>query len=215
MGTVTQPAPDQPSRARLSAADRRRQLIGIGLFMLTQRPIQDLSLDDVASEAGISRGLLFHYFPTKRDYYAAVVRAAARRLIRATTPDADAAPIDQLLQTLDTFVGFLERRREMYLGLFRGAAGGADYLIEIYEQTRDVFAARTMAALGPIDPTPAVELAVRGWFSFVEDTALTWGREKPIPREELLTLLARALPALVIAADPALTDTLHNLLPGP
>ncbi|WP_228771766.1 TetR/AcrR family transcriptional regulator [Actinokineospora iranica] len=199
--------------ARLSGADRRKQLIGIGLRMLTKRPIHELPLDQVAAEAGISRGLLFHYFPTKTDYYQAVVSAAARRLIRATTPDPDAPPADQLRQTLDTFVAFLERRRDLYLALFRGSAGGADYLIEIYEQTRDVFADRTVAALGPIEVTPALRLVIRGWFSFVEDTTLTWGRDKPIPREELLTLLAGALPALITAAQPTLAPQVHNLFP--
>ena len=53
-----------PVRRRLSASDRRRQLVSIGLAKIVETPIQDLSLDDVAAEAGISRGLLFHYFPT-------------------------------------------------------------------------------------------------------------------------------------------------------
>jgi AcrR family transcriptional regulator len=109
--------------ARLTADDRRKQLIGIGLRQLTDRPIHELSLDEIAAEAGISRGLLFHYFPTKRDYYTAVVQAAANRLIRQTTPDPDAPPVEQLAQSLDAYVAFVERRREPYLALFRGAAG--------------------------------------------------------------------------------------------
>ena len=78
------------ARARLSPDDRRRQLLGIGLRMLVDKPIQDLSLDAVASEAGISRSLLFHYFPTKTDYYDAVVGAAVRRVLRNIAPDEDA-----------------------------------------------------------------------------------------------------------------------------
>ncbi|MDT0305437.1 TetR/AcrR family transcriptional regulator [Streptomyces sp. DSM 44917] len=186
--------------ARLSGADRRRQLIGIGLRMLTKRPIHELVLDEVAAEAGISRGLLFHYFPTKSDYYAAVVRAAARRLVRATEPRADAPPGEQLVEVLDTFVAFLERRRDLYLALFRGASGGADYLVEIYDRTRDVFTERTITGLGPVEVTPELTLVVRGWFSFVEDVALTWAQDRPFPREDLLRLLADALPALLITA---------------
>ena len=59
---------DSRPRQRLTQDERRRQLLGIGLKMLTERPIQDVALDAVAEEAGISRGLLFHYFPSKTAY---------------------------------------------------------------------------------------------------------------------------------------------------
>ncbi|MQA26173.1 MAG: TetR family transcriptional regulator, partial [Micromonosporaceae bacterium] len=77
MSAAPLPVPPTRGRRRMPADDRRRQLVGLGLQMLTEVPIQDLSVDKVAAAAGISRGLLFHYFPTKRDFYIAVVRAAA------------------------------------------------------------------------------------------------------------------------------------------
>ena len=83
LNSVSEPA----VRRRLSADDRRRQLVGIGLAKIVETPIQDLSLDDVAAEAGISRGLLFHYFPTKTDFYLACIAAAGRRMLRTTAPD--------------------------------------------------------------------------------------------------------------------------------
>ncbi|WP_340561748.1 TetR/AcrR family transcriptional regulator [Streptomyces sp. GSL17-111] len=202
------PSPPAPARARLSAEDRRRQLVGIGLRMLTERPIHDLSIDEIAAEAGISRGLLFHYFATKRDFYVAVVRAAARRILRAARPDAEASRAVQLTQSLDGYLGFLERRREPYLALLRGSAGGADYVSEIYEEIRGDFVARAAASLGALETTPRTELALRGWFSFVEDTALAWAKEPTVPRAELVLILARALPALVTTAEPGLAADL-------
>ena len=85
-------APTEPVRRRLSADDRRRQLVGIGLAKIVETPIQDLSLDEVAAEAGISRGLLFHYFPTKTDFYLACISAAGRRMLRTTAPDEEPRP---------------------------------------------------------------------------------------------------------------------------
>ena len=70
------------ARVRMTPEDRRRQLVGIGLRKFVERPVQELSLDEVAAEAGVSRGLLFHYFPTKTDYHRAVVEAARRRVGR-------------------------------------------------------------------------------------------------------------------------------------
>ncbi|NGN62942.1 TetR/AcrR family transcriptional regulator [Streptomyces sp. A7024] len=194
---------------RLSADDRRRQLIGIGLQKLVERPIHELSLDEVATEAGISRGLLFHYFPTKKDFYVAVLEAAARRLLKQTAPDPEAAPAAQLHQSLDAFVAFLERRREPYLALMRGTAGGADYVIQVHEDTRAAFTGRVHDALGPESETPRVRLLVRGWFSLVEDTALEWARDRPLPREELIELLMGSLTALLSTADPDLAGRLE------
>src|SRR5580765_1549445 len=97
------------SVARLSPDERRRQLVGIGLRMLVDRPIQDLPLDDVAREAGISRGLLFHYFPTKTDYYEAVVAAARRRVLRNVSPDEGVAPEVAVRQLVERFFAQVER----------------------------------------------------------------------------------------------------------
>jgi AcrR family transcriptional regulator len=182
--------------ARLSADDRRKQLVGIGLRQLTERPIHELSLDEIAEQAGISRGLLFHYFPTKRDYYVAVVQAAANRLLRQTEPDPHRTPAEQLAQTLDAYVAFVERRREPYLALFRGAAGGAEYVVEIYERTRRVFVERARAALDrPGDPR--IDLMLHGWFGFVEDTVLAWTGNPTIAREDLLELLCNSHTVLI------------------
>ena len=85
-----------PRRTRLCPDDRRRQLVGIGLAKLVATPIQDLSVDEIAAEAGISRGLLFHYFPTKTDFYLACIAAAGRRMLRTTAPDPELPPEQQV-----------------------------------------------------------------------------------------------------------------------
>ena len=83
-------------RRRLSADERRRQLVAIGLAKIVETPIQDLSMDDIATEAGISRGLLFHYFPTKTDFYLACIAAAGRRMLRTTALDERATGEEQV-----------------------------------------------------------------------------------------------------------------------
>ena len=75
--------PAEPPRLRRTADDRRAQLVQIGLELLPTTPVQELTIDEVARRAGISRSLLFHYFATKREYYTAVTRAAADLLLRA------------------------------------------------------------------------------------------------------------------------------------
>ncbi len=157
-------------RTRLSQDERRRQLLGIGLRMLVEKPIQDLSLDAVAAEAGISRGLLFHYFPTKTDYYDAVVGAALRRVLRNVSPDPDDDPDTALRHFVKRFYAQIERRREFYLALVFGS-GAVSVGGEGIESHRMTVARRVADAVG-LDA--AATPVVHGWTAYVEDRALLW-----------------------------------------
>ena len=110
-------------RVRLSPDERRRQLLGIGLRKFVERPAMDLSLDEVATEAGVSRGLLFHYFPTKALFHAAVVAAAGRRVLRTVRPDPDASGEEAIRQLAERFIAQIVRRHDFYLALVYGQSG--------------------------------------------------------------------------------------------
>ncbi len=169
------------SRTRLTQVERRRQLLGIGLRMLVEKPIQDLSLDAVAAEAGISRGLLFHYFPTKTDYYDAVVGAALRRVTRNITPDPDADPETALRQFVGRFYAQIERRREFYVALVFGS-GSIRLGGEGVETHRMTVARRVVDALAVPDSGVPV---VHGWTAYVEDRALLWSGTPAAERNPL------------------------------
>lgn len=156
--------------ARLSRDERRRQLLGIGLRMLVEKPIQDLSLDAVAAEAGISRGLLFHYFPTKTDYYDAVVGAALRRVARNVAPDEGASPEVALRQIVERLFAQIERRRDFYLALVFG--NGAVHLGGEGVETHRLALARRIAEAARIGVGGLV--TVHAWVAYVEDRALQW-----------------------------------------
>ncbi|MDO7868108.1 TetR/AcrR family transcriptional regulator [Nocardioides jiangxiensis] len=190
------------TRTRLSPEDRRRQLLGIGLRMLVEKPIQDLSLDAVAAEAGISRGLLFHYFPTKTDYYDAVLGAASRRVQRNLAPDPDAPPEVALRQFVERFYAQVERRRAFYLALVFGS-GPLSFGGEGVDSHRMTIARRIVTATG----LPESALAVaHGWTAYVEDRALRWSGTPTADRPPLADEVdhaCRALHALVaIEGDP-------------
>jgi AcrR family transcriptional regulator len=181
-------------RQRLTAEDRRKQLVGIGLQMLRAKPIHELSVDAVAAEAGISRTLLFHYFPTKRDFYVAVISAAGRRLLRVTRPDPALPPDAQLRQMLTAYVAFVERRRDSYISFVRGAAGGDDYVVEVYDETRAALTAGVLELLGdaasaPVGASP-VRMTVHAWLAYVEDLFIEWSglpvADRPIPADQLV-----------------------------
>lgn len=186
----------ETTRVRLSPDERRRQLLGIGLRMLVEKPIQDLSLDAVATEAGISRSLLFHYFPTKTDYYDAVIGAAVRRVVRNVSPDEGVEPADALHQFLERFFAQIERRRAFYLALVFGN-GTISLGSEGVDSLRMTAARRVMESLRLAEATLPT---VHGWTAYVEDRALKWSGQPKADRPDLASEVdhcARALEALI------------------
>jgi AcrR family transcriptional regulator len=183
--------PDHP-RLRRSAGDRRAQLVQIGLELLPTTPVQELTIDEVARRAGISRSLLFHYFATKREYYTAVTRAAADLLWEHLLPPPGTSPEEQVSGMLDRYVGWVETYRESHLAFVRGAAGGDPWVSEVYEETRGRLVEVALTALGLPDDARRRQL-VLAWFAFTEDLVGQWVQEPTMTRPELLDLLRDVL----------------------
>jgi AcrR family transcriptional regulator len=188
--------PEHPARLRRSAGDRRAQLVQIGLELLPTTPVQELTIDEVARRAGISRSLLFHYFATKRDYYTAVTRAAADLMWEHLMPPPGTAPVEQVRGMLDRYVGWVETFRETHLAFVRGAVGGDPWVSEVYEDTRDRLVQAALDAL-ELPDEPGRRQLILAWFAFTEELVGHWAREPTMSREELLFLLRDVLDRLV------------------
>jgi len=183
-------------RLRRSAGDRRAQLVQIGLELLPTTPVQELTIDEVARRAGISRSLLFHYFATKRDYYTAVTRAAADLMWEHLIPPQGTSPEEQVSGMLDRYVGWVETFRDTHLAFVRGAAGGDPWVSEVYEETRARLVDAALDALALPDDALRRQL-VLAWFAFTEDLVGQWVLEPTMTRPELLALLRDVLDRLV------------------
>lgn len=188
-------------RTRLSPEQRREQLLDLGVRLLAHRSLDELSIDLLAEEAGISRGLLYHYFGNKHAFHEAVVRRAADDLIAQTAPPADGEPMERMLASLAAYLDYVVANHEGYLSLVKAAAGGNETLREIYEEARSALNSRIFRedAQGDIIPdTPATRLVVRGWSAMVEELVLSWIADPGgVTREELLGIMAASLPAIV------------------
>ena len=201
---------DGPARVRMAPDTRREQLLALGVRLLSTRSLDELSIDVLAEAAGISRGLLYHYFGTKRDFHRAVVRRAADDLIEVTAPVQSGAPLERLAKSLEAYVNYVVANLEGYTSLVRGAAGGDEDLREIYEEARAALTDRIFDVAGEegvlellgVSDSPAVRLMVRGWSAMVEDVVLSWVNEpRGVPKDDLLGMLAGALPGVL--APPA------------
>lgn len=192
-------------RVRLTREARRTQLLELGVKMLATRRLDELSTDDLAGAAGISSGLLFHYFPSKHEFHVAVARAAAQQLVeRVLQVDAGDDPAARLRRSLEEYVDHVAEHHGAYVSLVRGAAGGDPDLAAVYDDTRAAFTAWLLANLETLlgRVTPALALGVRGWQSFVEEVVLVWMGGPELSRDELLAMLERSFYRVLELGDP-------------
>lgn len=187
-------------RTRLEPEARRAQLVGLGLQMLSTRPLDKVAIDDIAAEAGISRGLLFHYFPTKRDFHLAVARAAAKELLDRTDPDPELSALARLRAGVEAFVDHVTENRDAYVAFIRGSSGGDPDLLQVYEATRTAFTDRVLDGLGIEPVTARLRAGVRGWVAFTEEVTVDWLSSGDLERDEVVSLVDEALVALVTGA---------------
>jgi AcrR family transcriptional regulator len=201
-------------RVRLSPQARRAQLIELGVQMLATRTLDELSVEEIAAEAGISRGLLFHYFASKQEFHVEVARAAAAELLARTEPDMSLPLLEALQGALSAFMDYVEENPDSYKSLVRGAAAGDTELRAIFTATRATLAQRIVDVVGGLgfELTPRSTLAVHGWVAYVEECVIQWIDTRAVTRDELLPMLTKALPAVVLASTDEETGTLVQLL---
>jgi AcrR family transcriptional regulator len=194
-------------RARLTTDARREQLVGLGIEIFSERPFDEVSIDDIAAAAGISKGLLYHYFPSKRDFYVAVIRSAADEMQALTVPDPALAPRDRLGTALERYLEYVETHARGYATVLRAGIGSDPAVAEIVEEVRTAMVERLLDDL-PVTPPGeappvALRVAVRGWVGFVEAASLDWLEHRGLGRADLREMLIAALGGAVSAAAGA------------
>lgn len=199
--TVRARVASRAPRERLDTDARRAQLLAIGLEVFARQPYDEVSIEDLAERAAISKGLLYHYFPTKRDYYAAVVREAARQLVTLTDLPEAMPPAQRLLEGLSRYLAFVERHAPAYSTLLRGGIGSDPEVAAVIEETRQALLDRIVRGIGEVDVT--LRLTLRGWIGFVEATSLEWLDHRSLDREAMLSLWASSLLRLLPELAPA------------
>ena len=181
--------------ARLTSAARQAQLLDLGRRMFLERTYDELSMDDVAEVAGVSKGLLYHYFPSKREFYLAILRSAVEEMLAIIEPDQGLVPAERLRRSLEGYLGYVESHAVSYRAVLRGGVGSDPEVVAIADRFRDAVYERIVESgeIGP--PGPALELAIRGWIGFVEAASLVWVERREPSREVLADLLIETLTA--------------------
>jgi AcrR family transcriptional regulator len=196
----SKPPGDVEPRARLPEGERRAQLLALGRRLFTERPYDALSIDDIAAAAGISKGLLYHYFPSKRDFYVAIVDEAARQLLETTAPIEGLSPPEQAQRGIDAYLDFVEVHSTAYTTLLRGGIGNDPEVAARVERTRDALMARMMKNMGLESPRPVFRFLIRSWIGLVEAASIDWIDRREVSREVVARTMLDSLYQTIVAA---------------
>ncbi|WP_055701122.1 MULTISPECIES: TetR/AcrR family transcriptional regulator [Streptomyces] len=203
-------------RRRMGVEERRQQLIGVALELFSHRSPDDVSIDEIAAAAGISRPLVYHYFPGKLSLYEAALRRAADDLAGRFVEPREGPPGARLLRVMGRFFSFVDDHGPGFSALMRGGpAVGSSTTNALVDSVRQAAYDQVLIQLGVNDPPPRLELVVRSWISLAESTALIWLDGRKVPREELELQLVHdfaALAAVSAAQDEEMAELLREVL---
>lgn len=190
-----------PAYRRLSVEQRRSQLLESALSLFAHRAPEDVSLDDVAEAAGVSRPLVYRYFPGgKQQLYEAALTTAAETLTLCFDEPPEGPTVPRLARVLDRYLAFVDEHDTGFSALLQGGS-----VVETSRTTALVDGVRRAAAehlyrhLGVTEPGPRLRMTVRMWIAAVEASSLIWLDEEKRPaRDELRDWLVEQFTAVLV-----------------
>lgn len=187
-------------RVRLDYDDRHAQILSAARRLFCSRPYSEVSMSDLAEAAGVTRGLLHHYFGSKRDLYLAVVRQLIK-IPAMPLPDARGLERESVWdQSVDGWMHLIEANRDLWLtAVGAGGVGRDPELSQILDEGREATAQRCLEALGisRADTTEEMRSVVRAYGGMVEEVTREWLERGRLTRAQARVLLRGALPLMI------------------
>jgi AcrR family transcriptional regulator len=200
----------------LGVEERRQQLIGVALELFSRRSPDEVSIDEIASAAGISRPLVYHYFPGKLSLYEAALKRASEDLAGRFAEPREGPLGSRLLRVMRRFFDFVDEHGPGFAALMRGGpAVGSSATNALIDSVRQAAYEQILAHLDVTEAPARLELVIRSWISLAESTALIWLDGRRIPRAELEVQLVHdfaALAAVSAAHDEEMSALLKRMV---
>jgi AcrR family transcriptional regulator len=199
---------------RMSPDDRRAQLQRVALEVAAERGPAGLSLDEVAERAGVTRNLLYHYFPRGRpDLILAAVDQSGNDLSANWVTDPAIPHAERLAMNFGRIIEHAAEPTPAWVAM-RHSRISADPEVQkradVYRNL--VIDGMTLNNFGTTDPPPLAKLAIRAFLAYAEE-ALDESREQGIDSNAVLALLAQTLTATADAAieltAPGVSEPAH------
>jgi AcrR family transcriptional regulator len=197
------------ARRRLEPDERREQILRCAIRLFGERPYAAVSTTEIAAQAGVARGLVNHYFGTKRELYLVVVR----QMLRVPSSAATALPRGSLRTrvqaSVDWFLDSVSPHARTWVAVIGTEGVGSDPDVEaILAEADEVAVDHVLAAVG-LDGTAAGHeqhrAMIRAYGAMVKAATREWSVRGTLSRDELRLLLTQSLVSLVRDTFPHLT----------
>jgi len=176
-------------RLRLQTDERKNQLLELGIRLFSVRRYEDISIEDVAEATGISKGLLYHYFQNKREFYIETVRAASLKLRLLTQHDNSLPAYSRLPAAIDAHLNYIQEHGPVYAAIYPSGVTIDPEVTAILEEHRETVMGWILKSYGITKPRPILRSALRAWFGMVEAASLDWIERQELDRRALRELL--------------------------
>lgn len=207
MNTSQQSAVRPGVRGTQRSSARRAELIAIGRSLFADTSYDALSMDDIARQAQVAKGLIYYYFHSKRGYYLAIIEDSVAGLVSYAASGAGLPPVERVQRTIDSYLRYAEHNQAAYRAIVSGGVGFDTEVHAIRDGVREAIVT-TIAegAYGRTDIAPVARMGLLAWVCSVEGAALTWIDRGELPRETMRELLVKTLGGALRAIeelDPA------------
>jgi AcrR family transcriptional regulator len=198
-----------PARARGTGRSpaRRAELIAIGRRLFADTSYDALSMDDIARQAQVAKGLIYYYFQSKRGYYLAIIRDSVADLVTIAAGDPELPQADRVHRTIDSYLRYAEHHQAAYRTIVSGGVGFDTEVHAIRDSVREAIVATVAeGAYGRRDIAPPARMGLLTWVCGVEGATLDWIDRPELSRDTMRELLVKTLGGALRAIeelDPA------------
>ncbi|MDF3302365.1 TetR/AcrR family transcriptional regulator [Streptomyces sp. K1PA1] len=173
---------------------RRAELIAIGRTLFADTSYDALSMDDIARQAHVAKGLIYYYFHSKRGYYLAIIEDSVADLVAFAAGGAALPPVDRVQRTIDGYLRYAEHNQAAFRTIVSGGVGFDAEVHAVRDGVREAIVA-TIAegAYGRTAIAPLARMGLLSWVCSVEGATLDWIDRPGLSRETMRDLLVKTL----------------------
>ena len=114
-----------PKYQRLGPAERRDQILDAANVLFAERDYEEVSIEDIAKAAGVTRGLVHHYFGGRKEVYVALLERLGDVREEQLRPPVGRSTRARVSDSVARWLDWTEQNRTMYLGTI---APGEDFV---------------------------------------------------------------------------------------
>ncbi|MET8247931.1 TetR/AcrR family transcriptional regulator [Streptomyces sp. NPDC005202] len=173
---------------------RRAELIAIGRRLFADTSYDALSMDDIARQAHVAKGLIYYYFQSKRGYYLAIIEDSVADLVTFAASGLELPAVDRVHRTIDSYLRYAEHNQAAYRTIVSGGVGFDTEVHAIRDGVREAIVA-TIAegAYGHAAIAPLARMGLLSWVCSVEGATLDWIDRPELSRDTMRELLVKTL----------------------